>query len=82
MAQYYDYSGVLASELGVFARQLRVASRTPGISDRRAITESTATQNKESKKRKLTMPLRMGFVMDEISCIKMLFKADEAVSRS
>ena len=72
---------MVASELGVFARRLRVASRAPGINDRRAITESTAAQNKESKKRKLTIPLRMGFVMDEISCIKMLFKADEAVSR-
>ena len=81
MAQYYDYSGVLVSELGFFARRLRVASRTPGISDCRAITENTPAQNKESKKRKLRMPLRMGFVMDEISCIKILFKVDEAVSR-
>ena len=79
MAQYYDYSGVLASELRVFARQLQVASKTPGISDRRAIVESTAAQNKESKKRKLIMPLRNGFDIDKISRIKILFKADEAV---
>ena len=58
-AQYYDYSGVLASELGVFARRLWIASKTLGKSDRRAIMESIAAQNKESKKRKLTMPLRM-----------------------
>ena len=71
--------GCWPQELGVFARRLRVASKTPGVSDRRAIMESTAAQNKESKKRKLTMPLRMGLVINEISCMKMLFKADEAV---